>query len=151
MRYLSDPLKSKARRAKAYNLEIVRRKKRSLEDNDGGSSEVRAESLEGNNLIELLNMSEDALEALDSVDLTCDAEASERMDEDDVGERFWEDFVLLLDSDQRISVGIVLSFQLEKLFKLGSTRAAELAGMTIGRSDNLHELGSQSFLKQKKF
>ena len=37
-------------------------------DNEGGSSEVRAESLEGNNLSELLNMSEDALETLDSVD-----------------------------------------------------------------------------------
>ena len=96
-------------------------------------------------------MSEDASEALDSVDPTLDPEASERMDEDDVGERFCEDFVLLLDSDQRISLGIVLSFQLEELFKLGSTRAAELARMMIGRSDNLYELGSQSFLKQEKF
>ena len=86
------PPKSKARRAKADNLEIVRRMKR-LEDNEGGSSEVRAESLEGNNLCELLNMSEYASEALDSVYPTLDAEASERMDEDDVGERFCEDFV----------------------------------------------------------
>ena len=39
------------------------RKKRRLEDNEGGSSEVRAESLEGNNLSELLNMSEYTLEA----------------------------------------------------------------------------------------
>ena len=38
---------------------------------------VRAESSEGNNLNELLNMSEDALEALDSVDPTFNAEASE--------------------------------------------------------------------------
>ena len=60
-------------------------------------------------------MSEDALEALDSVDPTFDTEASETMDEDDVGERFCEVFVLLLDSDQRISLGIFLSFQLEKL------------------------------------
>ena len=44
-------------------------------------------------------MSEDALEAQQSVEPTFDAEASERMDEDDVGERFCEDFVLLLDSD----------------------------------------------------
>ena len=96
-------------------------------------------------------MSEDALEILDSVDPTFDAEASERIDKDDVGVRFCEDFVLVLDSDQRISLGIFLSFQLEKLFKLGSTRAAELAWMMIGRSDNLQELGSQSFLKQEKF
>ena len=33
---------------------------------------------------------------------TFDAEATERIHEDDVGERFCEDFVLL-DSDQRIS------------------------------------------------
>ena len=46
------PLKSKARRAKADNLEIARRKKRRLEVKEGGSSEVRAESLEGNNLSE---------------------------------------------------------------------------------------------------
>ena len=58
------PLKSKARRAKAHNLEIIRRKKRRLEDYKGGSSEVRAENLEGNNLSELLNMSEDTLEDL---------------------------------------------------------------------------------------
>ena len=42
-----------------------------------------------------------------------------------------------------------LSFQLEKLFN--STRAAELARMMIGRSDNLQQLESQSFLKQEKF
>ena len=72
----------------------------------GRSSEVRAESLEGNNLSELLNMSEDALEALDSVDPPFDTEVSERMDEDDVGERLCEDFVLLLESNQRISLGI---------------------------------------------
>ena len=69
---------------------------------------VRAESLEGNNLCELLNMSVDAFEALDSVNPTFDAEASERMDEDDVGERFCEDFRLLLDSDQRISLCIIM-------------------------------------------
>ena len=102
------PPKSKARRAKADNLEIARRKKRRLEDNEGGNSVVRAESLEGNNLSELLNMSEDALEAVDSVDPTFDAEASEIMDEDVVGERFCEDLRLLLDSDQRNSLGIFL-------------------------------------------
>ena len=38
------PLKSKASRAKADNMEMVRRKKRRLEDNKGGSLEVRAET-----------------------------------------------------------------------------------------------------------
>ena len=129
------PLKSKARRAKANSLEIARRKKRKLEKNEGESSEVRAESWEGSNLSELLNMSEDALDALDmdneSVDFTFDAEASERMDEDDVGERFCEYFVPLLDSDQRISLGI---FYFN--WKSCSTRATELAGMMIGWDDD---------------
>ena len=40
------PPRSKARRAKADNLEIFRRKKR-LKDNEGRSLEVRAERLEG--------------------------------------------------------------------------------------------------------
>ena len=35
-------------------------------------------------------MSEDALKITDSVDPTFDAEVSERMDENDVGERFCE-------------------------------------------------------------
>ena len=69
-------------------------------------------------------MSEDTFEDLDSVDLTFDAEAIERMDKYDIGEKFWECFVLLLDSDQKIS--FFLSFRLEKLFK----------------SHNLQELGS---------
>ena len=56
LHYLRPP-KSKARRAKADNLEIVKRKKRQLEDN-GGISQVRAENSEGNNLSEILNMSE---------------------------------------------------------------------------------------------
>ena len=53
-------------------------------------------------------MSEDALEALDSVDATFDGEPSEIIDEDDAGERFCKDFRLLLDSDQRISLGIFM-------------------------------------------
>ena len=76
-------------------------------------------------------MCEDALVALDSVHPTFDAEAGERMDNGDVVKRFCEDFVLLLDSDQRISLYIFLSFHLEKLFKLCSTRAAELARMIL--------------------
>ena len=63
---------------------------------------VRAESSKGNNLNELLNMSEDALETLDSVDPTFNV-GLVKMDEDYVGERFCEDFVLLLDSDQIIN------------------------------------------------
>ena len=77
----------------------------------GESSKVRAESLE-NNLSDLLNMSEDALEALDmdneSVDPTFDAEASKRM----MLVRGL-DFVPLLDSDQRISLGICYHFNWE--------------------------------------
>ena len=74
------------------------------------------------------------------MDPTFDAETSERMDEDYVGERFCEDFVLFLDSDQRISLGIF------RRFKLRSTRAAELAGMMIGRSDKSIRAWESKFL-----
>ena len=67
---------------------------------------------------------------------TFDAEASEIMDEDDVVESFCEDFRLLLDSDQIISLAIFYDF-IGKAFKLDSTRVAELA--EIGCADNLQE------------
>ena len=72
-----------------------------------------------------------------------DAEASERMDEDDVGERFCEDFMPLLDSDQRISLGVFCHFN----WKSCSTRAAELAGRMIGRSDNSIRTWKSKFLE----
>ena len=92
------------------------------------------ESGSGASLSELLNISEDALDTdNESVDPTFDGKAS---DDDNVSaDMFCEDFVLLLDSDQRRSLGIFLSFQLEKHSILGSTKAAELAGMMTGRSD----------------
>ena len=49
----------------------------------------------------------------ESVDPTFDAKTSERIDEDDVGERFCEDFVLLMDSDQRIRLGVFYHFNLK--------------------------------------
>ena len=91
------------------------------------------ESGSGASLSELLNISEDALDTDKSVDPTFDGEAS---DDDNVSaDMFCEDFVLLLDSDQRRSLGIFLSFQLKKHSILGSTKAAELAGMMTGGSD----------------
>ena len=85
-----------------------RRKKR-LEDNEGGSSEVRAESLEGNNFKWATEYVRVWFRGLDSVDSTFDAKASERMDED-VGEVLWRFCVVLLDSDQKISLGIFYHF-----------------------------------------
>lgn len=124
-------------------MEIARRKKRRLENDESDRSERGIESLEMsvsmagvNDLSDLLNMPGDALDTdNESIDPTFDAEANERLDEDHIAESFCEDYVLQLDNDQRIGLGVFLSFQLVKYFKLGSTRAAEIAGMMIGRSD----------------
>ena len=58
--------------------------------------------------------------------------------------RLCEYFVLLLDSGNRTSLGI----QLEKLFKLDSTRAAELTGMMIDRSDKSIRTWKSKFLEK---
>ena len=40
-----------------------------------------------------------------------------------------------LDRDDKVALGLFLSFQLSKYFKLGETKAAEYAGMMINKSD----------------
>lgn len=50
-------------------------------------------------------------------------------------ENFCEDWVLQLDRDDKVSLGLFLSFQLSKHFGCGETKAAELAGVMVGRSD----------------
>ncbi len=148
------PPKSRAKRAKMDNLEMAREKKRRLEESSRESSEVTAESLEVDgefNISELLTMSESALEALDTdddnVDPTFDIEDAVQSDSENLCEKFCEDFVLQLDADQRIGLGVFLTFQLEKHFQLGSTKAAELAGMMINRSDRSVRAWKTKFLE----
>jgi len=55
--------------------------------------------------------------------------------------------VLQLDCDQMRSLGIFLSFQLEKQFNLESTKAVELAGLITGKSDKSIKARRSTFLE----
>ena len=110
-------------KAKANNLEIARSKKW-LESEESEPAESRVEIREGNDNVvgvadfsELLNMSEGALDTdNESVDPTFNLDDS-LMLEENLAESFCEDYVLQLDQDQRVGLGIFLSFQLEKYFR----------------------------------
>ena len=54
---------------------------------------------------------------------------------DHLVDNFCKDWVCHLDRDDRVSLGLFICFQLTKQFELGETKAAELAGMMIGKSD----------------
>lgn len=64
-----------------------------------------------------------------------DLDDSMRSDTDHQLETFCENWVLQLDRDDRLSLGIFLAFQLRKQLDKGETEAAELAGLMIGKSD----------------
>ncbi len=81
-------------------------------------------------------MPEDALGTDDkTVDPSFDLDSSMRSDVDHAVESFCEDWVCHLDRDDRVSLGLFLCFQLSKHFQLGETKAAEVAGEMIGKSD----------------
>ena len=56
-------------------------------------------------------------------------------DTDFMTESFCENWVLQLDRDDKVSLALFLSFQLAKHFDCGETKAAEVAGVMVGRSD----------------
>ena len=59
---------------------------------------------------------------------------------------FCEDWVLQLDRDDKVSLALFLCFQLSKHLGCGETRAAELAGVMVGRSDrSVREWRSEFF------
>ena len=81
---------------------------------------------------------EDALDTDDeTVDPSFDLNSSVRSDSDHLVENFCEDWVCHLDRDDRVCLGLFLCFQPTKHFYLGETKAAELAGMMIGKSDRV--------------
>ena len=56
-------------------------------------------------------------------------------DVDHLADNFCEDWVSHLERDDRVSLGLFFCFQFTKHLDFGGTKAAELAGMMIGRSD----------------
>ena len=87
---------------------------------------------------ELVTLSNDALDTdNESVDPSFDLDSSLKSDNDFLVEQFCEDWVLQLDRDDKVSLGVFLCFQLSKHVGLGETKAAELAGAMIGISDRV--------------
>ena len=68
-------------------------------------------------------------------DPSFDLDSSMKSDHDHLQESFCEDWISHLEREDRVSLGLFLCFQLSKHFDLGETRAAEVAGMMVGRSD----------------
>lgn len=86
-------------------------------------------------LTELLSMSDDALDTEDEKDPTFDLDSSMKEDKDHMTDAFCEEWATHLDRDDRVFLDLFLYFQLTKVLSMGETKAAEVAGMMIGKSD----------------
>jgi hypothetical protein len=71
----------------------------------------------------------------ETVDPTFDLDASVRSDSAHQLESFNENWMLQLDRDDRMSLGIFIVHNLKVHLGKGETEAAELAGMMVGRSE----------------
>lgn len=123
------PPKSKRKQQMLKSLEAANeaKRRRAEEEEDG--------TIDGDSA-QLLVLSDDALDTEDEeVDPTFDLDASLRSDVDHIVDSFCEDWVLQLDRDDRVSLGLFLCFQLTKHLDVGATKAAELAGLMVGKSD----------------
>ena len=128
------PPKSKRK----LNCERAREAKRKRNSGEGTSSSSVSEVRIGDDtsLSQLVAMPNDALDTDDEVvDPSFDLDSSVRCDTDHIVETFCEDWVCHLDRDDRVSLGLFLCFQLSRYLQLGETKAAELSGMVIGKSD----------------
>ena len=81
-------------------------------------------------------MSDDALDTEDQEkDPTFDLDSSLKEDKDHITDAFCEDWATHLDRDDRVSLGLFLYFQLTKVLSMGEVKAAEVAGLMIGKSE----------------
>ena len=96
---------------------------------------------------DLVELSQDALNtSRESVDPSFNLDSSVKSDDDFVSGSFCENWVLQLSRDDKVSLALFLTFQLSKYFDCGTTRAAKLAGIMVGRSDRVvREWRSQIF------
>lgn len=96
---------------------------------DEGQSSAQSEP-EG--LVDLLNDSVEALDTDDELaDPSFDLHSSMKSDNDHLVDTFCEDWVSQLDWEDRVSLGLFISFQLTNVLGKGETEAAELAGLMI--------------------
>ena len=138
------PPRSKKRRHVEDSLEQARETKRRRKSGEAATSsadiEVRNEQGEADgqedDLSRLVTMSDDALDTEDeAVDPTFDLDSSIKLDADHIAETFCEEWVSELDRDDRVALGLFLCFQMTRHLDIKETRAAELAGMMIEKSD----------------
>lgn len=133
------PPKTKKKRHVYASLEMARnakiRRTTGAEPSGSGEIETQGTAIQ-DDLSALITMSDEALDTEDeTVDPTFNLDDSMKSDTDHMCENFCEDWVSHLDRDDRVSLGLFLYFQLTKHLEVGATKAAELAGMMIGKSD----------------
>ena len=103
-------------------------------------------------LAQLLSMPEDTLDTDDeAIDPSFDLDSSMKSDFNHIVENFCEEWVSHLNREDRVSLGLFLCVQLSKHFDLGETKAAELAGMIVGRSDKTVREWRKYFLEEGEF
>ena len=149
------PPKSKKRKHIEESLAKAREAKRRQESDEAATSsakiEVRNEHGETDgredDLFRLVTMSEDALDTEDEpVDPTFDLDSSMKSDTDHIAETFCEEWVSQLDRDDRVALGLFLCSQMTRHLEIMETRAAELAGLMIGKSNKtIHEWKKQFY------
>ena len=144
------PRKSARKRQSEVSLEKAREVKRGHVPSESTAAAAGIASGEQSDLTELLSMSDDALDTENKdADPSFDLDASMKSDSDYMVERFCEDWISHLDRDDRVSLGLFLSFQLANHLKLGETKAAELASIMINKSDKtIREWRAHFFLNE---
>ena len=138
------PPKSAKKRQVELSLQNAREEKRrrtaeetSAEVPGTAESSSGAVAVEPSDMIELLSMSDDALDTdNEDVDPSFDLDASTKSDGDYMVEKFCENWNSHLDRDNLVSLDLFLSFQLAKHLNIGNTKAAELASVMMNKSDN---------------
>ena len=126
------PPKSVRQRHVAHSLQIAREAKRMREAGEESSS-TRTTAVDE---LEELVSSTDALDTDDEgKDPSFELESSILSDTDYVAENFCEDWVSHLSRDDCVSLSLFLCFQPSKHLEQGETRAVELAGVMVGKSD----------------
>lgn len=79
-------------------------------------------------------MPSDALDTDDELmDPSFDLDTTMKSDTDYMTDEFCDNWVLQLDKEDRVNLGLFLCFQLEKVLPVGYTKAAEYAALMIGR------------------
>ena len=111
----------RARRTKKYKATIA----------------ARQQGREPEGLVDLMNLSHDALNTSNEcVDPDFDLETSMKSDSSFLSDKFCEEWLAQLSWINKTSLGLFLAFQLTTLLSITKYRAAELAGILVGKSTN---------------